>query len=178
MAADGRPPELGSGATSALITKLFPFKHVSIESMRALPSYDDRNTYFDGLLETPDGSGCEEPFVLKISNRYINTPDIVEGLNAMMLFLSGRGFPCCCPVASRGGSHAIAASESELLGAVAETESEVTYPVRVFRFIPGDVMDKLEKRYLTPELSYSVGDVVGRMDLALQVLNTHPLCNN
>ena len=170
MAADGRPPELGSEATSVLVTTLFPFQHVSLNSIRPLPSYDDRNIYFTATPE-PKGNGpcLEEPFVLKLYNCYTTTVDVLEGLNAVMLFLSEGDLevPCCRPVASRAGSHVVVVSESEMTGE--PTRSDARYPVRVVRFIPGEVMDKLEKRHLTRELSYSVGRMVGRLDLALQV---------
>ena len=172
-AADGRPPDLGSEATSALVTTLFPFQHVSLDSIKPLPSYDDRNIYFNGILEQKrgeHGSCSEEPFVLKLYNCYTSTVDVLEGLNAVMLFLSERDLevPCCCPVASRAGTHVVVISEREMTGEPAR--SDARYPVKVVRFIPGEVMDKLEKRHLTPELSYSVGCMVGRLDLALQVI--------
>ena len=171
MAADGRPPELGPEATSALVTTLFPFQHVSVNSIRPLPSYDDRNIYFTATLEPKKGNGSclEEPFVLKLCNCYTTTVDVLEGLNAVMLFLNERDLevPCCHPVASRAGSHVVVVPESEMTGEPAG--SDARYPVRVVRFIPGEVMDKLEKRHLTRELSYSVGRMVGRLDLALQV---------
>ena len=49
------------------------------------------------------------------------------------------------------------------------TESTAAYAVRVLTFIPGVPMDKLDAKYLTPELAYSVGEMIGRADLALQV---------
>lgn len=156
--ADGRPPELSPEATLTLITKYFPFKHVFPESFKPLPSYDDRNVYFDGTLED-----WKEQFVLKLYNCNVYTSHVLEGLNAVMLYLKDKGFPCCHPIASRTGSHMI---QSEL---PPESTAKVKYNVKVLRFLPGYVMDKLEKRYMTPELFYSLGNMVGRMDLALQV---------
>lgn len=168
---DGRPPEASSETTAALITKYFPFKYVSLASLKALPSYDDRNIYFSGVLEDDRQQyGEERPFVLKLSNCILTDLDFLRGVNAVMQYLSEKGFSNCCPIASRRGSYAVSASESEILGVACETApSSMTYPVRVLTFLSGEVMDKLEKEFLTPELSYSVGDLVGRMDLALQV---------
>ena len=95
----------------------------------------------------------------------------------MMFFLRERQFPCCYPVATRReGTHAVALTASELLGAKHEepTGKGVRYIVRVMNFIPGEVMDKIDKSCLTPELSYSVGCLAGRMDLELQVRATKP----
>ena len=166
-AADGRPPDLSAEATSTLITTYFPFKSVSLNSFKPLPSYDDRNVYFTGTLE--NGERGEEPFVLKLYNCYTYTFEILEALNDVMLFLSARNFPCSCPLAGRDGRHAILVSRSKMLRLKEESDGAVEYTVKVVRFIPGVVMDKLDKCYLTPELSYSVGNMVGRMDLALQV---------
>ena len=173
-----RPPEVDSKTAEALIAKHFPFRRISVGSLRSLPSYYDRNIYFEGLQEKRDGSSNlqeEEGFVLKVSSRG-TTPEIIDGLNSQMLFLSGKGFPCCYPIASRGGEYTALASESELLG-VAEGDvrqvdvlsRDVKYPVRVMKYIAGDIMDKLDERYLSPELSYSVGKMAGGMDLLLQV---------
>lgn len=163
----GRPPDLSSETASVLITKFFPFKNVSAGSFKPLMSYYDRNIYFEGQTES-----CEKTltqFVLKISNSDIAF-DIIHGLNAMMIYLSKRSFPNCCPIASRRGSHAILVSESELLGKATE-ESGVKYAVRVLTYIPGEVMDELGKQFLTPELAYCVGSLAGRMDLALRVIS-------
>lgn len=171
MAADGRPPEVSSEATAALITKYFPFKHVSLVSLKTLPSYDDRNIYFSGVLEEEGGQcGGERPFVLKLFNCITTNVDILHGITAIMQHLSERCFPNCCPIASRRGDYVISLSDSEMYGVGREgPRSGVRYPVRVLTFLPGEVMDKLEKRFMTPELSFSVGDLVGRMNLALQV---------
>ena len=173
--ADGRPPEASSETTAALITNYFPFKYVSLTSLKALPSYDDRNIYFNGVLEDDrqaDSSQCgeERPFVLKLTNHITTALDYLHGVNAMMHYLREKGFSNCCPIASRKGSYVVSASESEILGVAREgAPSSTTYPVRVLTFLSGEVMDKLEKQFLTPELSYSVGDLVGRMNFALQV---------
>ena len=158
--AAARPPELSSEATSSLITTFFPFKSVSIDSIKSLPSYNDRNVLFSGTME----ESCtqeEEAFVLKMYNRHINTPAVVNGLSAMMLCVSESGIPCCRPIPRR----------EDYQGVETELES-CGYDVRytnILRFIPGTVMDKLDKKYLTAELGYSVGKMAGEMDLALQV---------
>ena len=89
-----------------------------------------------------------------------------------MLFLIERDIPCSSPLASRTGKHAITLSQQQLLleqESRETAESDAVYTVKVVKYIPGEVMDKLEKCYLTPETSYSVGNMAGRMDLALMV---------
>ena len=167
MAADGRPPELCRSATSELITRLYPFESVSIDSFKPLPSYDDRNLYFTGILEKLGGRACtndeaEEEFVLKLYNRNVNSASVLEGLNDVMLWLRERGVPCCCPIAGRDGTYSV---ETEL----EPDKTEAKFVVKILRFISGEVMDKLEQRCLTPELGFSVGEMVGKLGLALQV---------
>ena len=166
----GRPPEVSPGAASALVLRLFPFKHVSLNSFKQLPSYDDRNIYFEGIHEDKTEL---MPFVLKMSSTDLYTLELVDGLSKMMLFVESRGFVCSAPIASRTGQHSLMATEQELLGGKRSDGGEevetVEYPVRVMRYIPGELMDKLDKCYLTPQLSYDVGNYVGRMDQALQV---------
>ena len=137
---------------------------------KELPSYDDRNMYFEGMVEE---SADLKPFVLKLSNAHLYTPELVDGLTKMMLFVESRGFTCSSPIASRTGQYSHMATEQELLGGMSAAddgeEETVEYPVRVMKYIPGELMDKLDKCYLTPQLSYDVGHYVGRMDHALQV---------
>ena len=176
-----RPPEVDYKTAAALVAKRFPFKHVTLESFRNLPSYYDRNIYFEGVLENSSSQqeegGEEEGYVLKVSS-LSTPPEIIEGLNSQMLFLSSKGFPCCYPIASRSGRYTPLASESELLG-VAELGDarqvdvqscvDVKYPVRVMKFIAGEIMDQLDEKLLSPELCYSVGKMAGRMDVLLEV---------
>ena len=80
---------------------------------------------------------------------------------------------CSSPIASRTGQYSHMATEQELLGGKSAAdggeEETVEYPVRVMKYIPGELMDRLDKCYLTPQLSYDVGHYVGKMDHALQV---------
>ena len=177
-----RPPEVDSNTAAALITKLFPFKHVSLESLKPLPSYYDRNIYFEGIRESresADGSGDRqgstgEGYVLKVSSSCI-TAEIIEGINSQMLFLSSKGFPCCHPIASRSGEYTRLVSKSELLGPAgddarqkdARSNVDVKYPVRALKYIAGEIMDQ---RLLSQDLIYSVGRMAGRMDLLLEVM--------
>ena len=171
-----RPPKLSWNAISALILELFPFKHVSTNSLKTLPSYDDSNFYFEGTRDPGEetagtvGADTEAPFVLKICNSGIST-EVVEGMNEIMLFLKERGIPCCSPIFARNGRHLISASEDQLLqrASASDAESDARFTVRVLKYIPGTPMDKLDKKFLSNELFYSVGNLAGRMDSYLQV---------
>ena len=166
-----RPPELSPTAVSSLLLQYFSFKHIARDSIKSLPSYDDRNIFFRGRRKTANGAR-DDGFVLKVLNSGISTY-VAEGMNAMMLFLSDRGIPCSRPIPTRQGDYILTASERDL-ATLSPTEKPAaepnsTYAVRVLTFVPGIPMDKLDKRYLTPELAYSVGEMVGKTDLALQV---------
>ena len=157
-------------AVCALIVKLYPFQNVFSDSYKLLPSYYDRNIYFEGTREPESAvsDSAREAFVLKISNSELKI-DLVEGMNAMMFFLSERGIPCCCPIATRDGSHVIAASKSQLLGVVDDSPSDVKFTVRVMSYVAGVPMDKIEKDHMTESLLYTVGQLAGKIDHELQV---------
>ena len=162
-----RPPQLNSGVASALITTFFPFKHVALESLKPLPSYDDRNVYFEGVREH-NSSDQEEPFVLKVWNRgKAFSTEIIQGLSAIQLRLKSNRFPCTWPVAARSGHHIHFATLNDW--GAEPPATGVKYLVQVFSYVPGQMMDNIEKKYFTPELAYRVGYFIGSIDCALQV---------
>ena len=169
--ATNRPPELSPAIASLLITNTFPFKYVSPDSFKQLPSYDDRNLYFEGELEEPQNAGIK-PFVLKLSNRSLQSPELAEALSRVMVYLNKRGFTVSDCVSSRNLQYVYLASDKELLAKERlsnEGKEEVYFPVRIVSYICGELMDKVEDSYLTPQLMYSVGHYIGRMDSFLQV---------
>ncbi len=113
-------------------------------------------------------------FVLKVSSTGM-MPEILEGINIQMIFLSRHGFPCCHTHWPPGVVGTLNSHPAELLGTVddpaAETQGcvEVKYPIRVLEFIPGEIMDKLDESLLSTQLTHSVGKMAGEMDLLLQV---------
>ena len=48
-----------------------------------------------------------------------------------------------------------------------ESKSNFVYVIRVFSFIPGQLFDDVEKRFLTPGLVYTTGEMLGRLDKEL-----------
>ena len=164
-----RPPALNWDSAVSLLSRLFPFKDVSSTSFKQLPCYDDRLYYFEGQL---DDELVRKPFVLKLSNGNFGRA-MVSGQNSVMLHLRAKGIQCCEPIITKRGHYLEILSEADLLQG--SEGGDVTYVVRVLRYIPGELMDEVDKCYLTPELSYSVGDFVGRIDLALQVRTLYSL---
>ena len=164
-----RPPPLAFETAHSLLSGRFAFKIVSPTSFKQLPSYDDRNFYFEGQLdssEPSDGVGTE-PFVLKISNP-MRGLQFLNATNAMMLHLRAKGIKCSEPVMSKFGRYIEKVSEKELL--VGQSEGgEVIYPVRVMKFVPGEMMNGIEVKFLTPRLLYNVGQFVGQVNTALEV---------
>ena len=170
--ATNRPPELSPTVASLLITNAFPFKYVSPDSFKQLPSYDDRNLYFEGELEETQNSSVK-PFVLKLSDRSVQSPELAEALSRVMVYLNRKGFTNNDSVPSRSLQYVYLASEKELLARERlpneGEKEEVYFPVRVLSYIRGELMDKVEDSYLTPQLMNSVGHYIGRMDSVLQV---------
>lgn len=177
-----RPPALSNEAVSVLLFRHFPFTHVSMESFKPLPSYDDRNWFFEGALEEKAYRSClhgtQYPFVLKILNSGLTLGE-AKGMNEMMLLLSERGIPVTRPIATRSGHHTVALTLSEMepprtnkSSSAEKGEEDQTYAVRVLTYLPGIPMDKLDKKHFTPDLAYSLGKMAGKMDSILQVKNT------
>ena len=177
---EGNPPSLSVDQLSTLATRLFPLARVDVASVKDLVSYDDKNYYFRGTLE-PDDVACskEGEFVFKINNA-TDSPDLVGGLTSLMTFLSSRGFRVPRPLASRDGLQVKVCSAGELLGdstchsgcreAGNVPESPpLEYCVRLFSYIPAELMDLIDKKFLTPKLVYSMGNLLGRLDVALKV---------
>ena len=172
---DKRPPVLGKEDVVSLIIGHFPFKSVSSMSLKQLPSYDDRMFYFEGEFddESLDHS-LRKPFVLKISNKSFGR-DLIASQNAVMLHLAARGVNCCRPIVCRRG-HYLEMLNLEVLLSKPDSRgwagNEAEYAVRVLQYIPGEPMDNIDKRYLTPRLMYCVGNHVAKMDIVLQVQAT------
>jgi len=172
----GRPPVLTAHVVAELICELFPFKAVDQCSVKQLESYDDRNFYFCGDFEWETlGDGIKSDsreFVFKLSNPLVASYEVTEGLNVIMQRLNQEGFNCPLPLKGRKGWEIENVSESQLI----ETQTndsvcgnERIFCARVLTFIPGELMDRVNKHCLTPQLLYNIGNFVGRMDTALQV---------
>ena len=52
-------------------------------------------------------------------------------------------------------------------------EESNSYVIRVFSFIPGQLFDNVEKRFLTPGLVYTTGEMLGRLDKELMVSSSN-----
>ena len=161
----GRPPELGRGTVASLARDLFPFREVREESVKQLPSYDDRNFYFRGSPECGDGMN---EYVLKVSNTCFSF-EVNQGMNCVMRFLKSREFDCPYPLLSRRGVDVEHVPEMDLIEKDGDCEKR-KFSVRVVSFIPGEVMDNIDKIHITPRLLYDVGKYIGRIDTALQVI--------
>ena len=171
----GRPPDLTPRAVANLVCKLFPFKTVDESSVNQFDSYDDRNFYFCGNLdrETLEDESCNSSeFVFKLSNPLLASYEVTEGLNEIMCRINKKGFKCPWPLKGRRGNAIEKVPKSELVesqaGEVVCREEQI-FCARVVVFVPGELMDKVDIKYLTPELLYNVGNYVGRMNAAMQV---------
>lgn len=183
------PPALNRSQVSALARSLFPFSRVEETSVKRLESYDDKNYYFCGVLESLGAASAtatatateEQAYVLKINNTSVSL-DNARGMNSMMTFLNSRGFRVPRPLTSRNSSSAEVCSAETMLGPatggrigseecelVEAEQKEMKFCVRVLGFVPGELMDLVDKDYLTPRLVYSLGNYVGKMNATLKV---------
>ncbi len=188
MIAAGRPPSLTPTAVSRVVCKYFNFKNVFRDSVKTLPSYDDRNYFFRGESLSEE---CSE-FTLKLNNPVCTSFGVVKGLDEAMIHLKscGLSFSASCPLPCRSGEHVIQLTASELTaedcvsvaqGASATNEENVKahstsvaeedmkYGVHVLTFLSGQEFDNIEKKYMTTSLLYDIGEMVGRCDKELKV---------
>ena len=150
--------------------------------MRQFPSYDDRNFYFQGTLSDSLVPGCSEgfkdneigleEFVLKINSTAFIPCKILDSLNNIMNHLKGKGVRCPYPLKSKNGRQLEIYSESQLLrstGSYERSDREREFGIRVLIFLPGELLDKIDRVHITPRLMYETGKYIGKLDAALQV---------
>ena len=176
-ATTGRPPDLTPHVVANLVCKLFPFKAVDKSSVNQLDSFHDRNFYFCGTLDLEalgDESCNSREFVLKLLNPLLTSYEVTEGLSVIMRHLNQKGFNCSWPLRGRRRNEIEMISERQLVGEAAKIgcSEERTFCACVLVFVPGKLMDKVERKYLTPELLYNIGNYAGQMNAALQVIVT------
>lgn len=178
--AAGRPPSLSNHETSAILTKHFNFKAVIDVSIKAFPSYRDRNYFFQG--DYIDES--TNAFVFKLSNPLSTSLDVMEGVNQVMKHLNSRSLLSPYPLSSQTGRDVFQLSGAELKDVNSEEnimsaerkkdgdseeDNVMKYPVYVLSFIPGQIFDHVEKKHITPALLYEVGELLGKIDKELMV---------
>lgn len=99
--------------------------------------------------------------------------EVVEGIIKVMKHLTSHKLPCPHPIASCKGNEQIELSGAELLsegGSYPGSDKErMKYPIYVLSFIPGQVFDHVDKKFLTPALLHEVGELLGKIDKELMV---------
>ena len=204
----GRPPALCNASLVKLVHCLYDFLHIDVSSIQSLPSYDDRNYYFRGIQTSVHGprptnsteivnlpstdeitSGdstpgvCEYEFVLKIFNSLHTPVNTVRGISEIWSHMQSKGFNCTAMLLTKQGSSIASLTIKELSmfddEPVLKSENgDLSCAVRVMRYIPGELFDKVDKKYLTPRLMYEVGALIGKVDAVLQVSTSYLLIIN
>lgn len=233
--AAGRPPVLSAEEVSRIVTEYFNFSSVRQDTLRQLPSYCDRNFYFQGERGEDEG----QEFILKLSNPLSTSYGVVKGIIRVMKHLTSCGIVCPCPLPSETGGDLLQLSTTELKNSAGSEESDISkcqlssaelknsnseelcraelkkdsdsivkcqlrdtnskentkqelssveakdcgseentlkYPVYLLSFIPGQIFDHVDKKYLTPALLYEIGELLGKIDKELMVSPCHLLC--
>lgn len=158
--ATGRPPQLSASAVAMTVKKYFNFSEVYEQTCRVLPSWSDRNLYFQGK------STEASEYVLKIINPEITSYKTIEGTLEIMRHLFSRHLLVPCAISSQTGRSFLLLSSAELFSQE-QGDKDVRYPVYLLPYIPGKLFDSLEKKHLTPALLYEVGELVGKIDKEL-----------
>ena len=141
----------------------------------SLPNVDEKQQLTGG----DSGSVEIREFVLKIFNSLHTTVNTVRGISAIWSHLQSKGFNYTKQLVNRQGSliasltvQELSKFEDEVSKSVEFENGDLSCAVRVMRYIPGELFDKVDKKYLTPRLMYDVGALIGKVDAVLQV-RTH-----
>ena len=157
----GRPPSLSAEAIVKLVTCYFDCKNLIESSVKSFLSYYDRTYYLRGEVLSDE---CSE-FILKLGNlEHISFP-VVEGLNKLMHHLRSRRFKFLTPYPF------FSTTGKDFLDCTCVTESGVAirYHLRLLPFIPGELLDDVDKKYLTSALLSDIGEMVATTDKELKV---------
>lgn len=184
----GRPISLRNPSLVELIRKLYNFMHVDVNSIKSLPSYNDRIYYFRGIPtplhnfnKSPNNvcnsvdSKCGQvgEYIFKMFNNSFTPFKYAEGYSAIWTYLQSKGFDCTEHFLTKQGHMLAAITAQELsqfeVDASKVSDGDTPFAVRVMKFIPGELFDHVDKKYLTPRVLYNVGAFVGKVDSALNV---------
>ncbi|XP_031566391.1 hydroxylysine kinase-like [Actinia tenebrosa] len=158
-------PEVSNDLAMSLAKSLFGFSHIS--KLKELESFSDRNFYIKGTRIHNDQPG---EFVLKVLNSLDSQEK--EQLDAEIKaseFLRERGFPCP-EIFSVVGADDKMPHVKLADGSPREISKTAGCVVRLIAFLPGDVVDSLERN---PELMFTIGKLVGALSLQFKDFS-HP----
>lgn len=165
----GRPPPLKPASIVKLVKLYYGFEQVVEGSLKQFPSYYDQNFYFRGQYPNER----EGEYVIKILNRLYISPAMASGLSALWGHLNENGLNYTSMLSNIKGEKISNLTFRELVQFEEEQPSEAaqdhSFSVRLMRFVPGEVFDMVDKRYLTPDLLFQVGAFLGRIDTTLKV---------
>ena len=165
---EGRPPALSSTELVKIINQFYSFDSVDTNSVKNFPGYDDRNYYFRGISSSNTKNGNE--FVLKMFNKLHTTHDVAVGISELWKHLRCKGFTYTSYLSNREGNALTFVPKSLCDGeGASHSSSSETYAVRIMHFIAGEMLDSIDKKYITPKLLKEGGAFLGRLDLALKV---------
>lgn len=176
-AAAGRPPSLSPQSVCKLVSRYFRVRNVIEGSVKEFPSYDDATYYLRG--EFVD-SRCAE-FVLKLGNPVYTSFPVMRSINKLMCYISSKGYKFLtpCPVQSSSGSNFLSLTREEVeclspngnsvSGSSVKNPALMESMVQLLTFIPGELLDNIEKKCLTPALLKEVGEMIATVDKDLKV---------
>ena len=188
-ASAGRPLALRNPALVKLIRNLYNFMHIDENSITNFPSFNDQIYYFRGiptplqnLNDVPNGIVSEcvniegvqvDEFIFKIFNSSFTPLKHAEGYSAIWTHLLSKGFDYTEQIVTKQGRTLATVTAQELSQFETEAsqihDGDTPFAVRVMKYIPGELFDNVDKKYLTPRLMYNVGAFVGKVDAALNV---------
>ena len=160
----GRPPSLSNHTVAGLATTYFNFSSVAEYTVKCLPSYYDRNYYFQGQHNRDSG----REFILKIFNPLSMSYQSTETVVQVLKHLYSREMKCPYPLVSHTGRELIKLS-TDILNPQAGESRTLEYPACILSYIPGEVISEVDKKFLTVELVSEVGELMATVDRELLV---------
>ena len=181
MAVLCRPPLPKPHVLKSLACSLFPFKEFDCGSVKSLGSYDDRNIFFEGHLESGYLQAFpkllpENGFVSKILRRRLVSEGLqeLEGQMMAMEFAAQRGCVCPQPIRSRSGKVLEEVTFQQLAleqNSMQQGGSDGSYYFGIITFIPGVTLRNVKK---TPQVLREYGRALGKLNFTLKVCVAKP----
>ncbi|XP_074645219.1 hydroxylysine kinase-like [Tubulanus polymorphus] len=163
-------PNVSEKQIHELVKSLYGF---TIRKMKALNGYDDKNFYvqFEENFDNPNIKQLHpDGYVFKVTNTEDskNLKSFDRQLEFMQRLVNAH-LPVQAPILNKEGSFYSLEriyTNGVLQQDATENETYKEHLVRLFTFIPGQILDKTSD--VTPELLYEIGAVCGKMDCAIE----------
>ena len=153
----------------------------SVDTVKELDSYDDRNFYIWGVKDGEEGA-----YLLKVYNGCFYSRDFVDAAHKVMFCLKAGGVICPVPQKTMSGEcvkirnfKATPSSQHKVKKPKHDAKEELfSSYVCLFTFVPGKTMKdrKVHGHVFNDDTYYNIGQFVANIANVLKVCNNYCLC--